>query len=186
METKYIPRLELKYKQEVIKKLQDEFKYDNVMQVPKLQKVVLNMGVKEGSSDVKVLESVAHELAMIAGQKAVITKSKKSIAGFKLRAGVPVGVKVTLRRKRMYEFLDRLITVAMPRIRDFRGYSSKSFDKQGNYTFGIKEQMIFPEVEYDQIKKIQGMDVTFVTTAKTADESRKLLELMGFPFQKKN
>lgn len=186
METTYKPRLQVKYKEEVIGKLRDEFKYDNVMQVPKLLKVVLNMGVKEGATDIKVLENVARELTLIAGQKPVITKAKKSIAGFKLRAGVSVGLKVTLRNHRMYEFIDRLITVAMPRIRDFRGYSPKSFDKQGNYTFGIKEQMIFPEVPYDEIKKTQGMDVTFVTSAKNADEARKLLEFMGFPFQKKN
>ena len=144
------------------------------------------MGVKEGASDIKILENVANELSLIAGQKPIITKAKKSIAGFKVREGASVGLKVTLRNKQMYEFVDRLISVAMPRIRDFRGYSDKSFDKQGNYTFGIKEQMIFPEVVYDQIKKVQGMDVTFVTSANNAAEARKLLEFLGFPFQKKD
>lgn len=182
--TVYRPRLRLKYRNEIAKAMRDEFKYENIMQVPKLLKVVINMGVKEGASDVKIIEQIAEELSRIAGQKPVITRAKKSISAFKLREGVPIGLKVTLRRDRMYEFIDRLFNVAMPRIRDFRGYSDKSFDDTGNYSLGIQEQIIFPEIEFDKIKKVQGMDVTFVTTAKTKKEGKKLLELLGLPFTK--
>lgn len=178
------PRLQKRYKDEVVSAMKSEFKYDNIMQVPRLQKVVINMGVKEGASDVKVIEHLAGELAMITGQKPVITRAKKSISGFKLREGVPIGLKVTLRRARMYEFIDRLFNVAMPRIRDFRGYSDKSFDQNGNYTLGLQEQIIFPEIEFDKIKKVQGMDITFVTTARNSSEGKRLLELLGLPFRK--
>lgn len=183
-ETKYVPRLKYKYNSEVSKKLMEQFNFSNVMEIPKLKKVVLNMGIKDGVKDIKIVEHAAEELALICGQKPVITKAKKSIAGFKLRDGMPVGLKVTLRKARMWEFVDRVINVAMPRIRDFRGYSPKAFDQKGNYTFGIKEQNIFPEVPFDKIKRVQGMDVTFVTSAKNSEEGRKLLELLGFPFRK--
>lgn len=182
--TTAVPRLLEKYRNEVIAKMQQEFKYSNVMQVPKLQKIVLNMGVKEGASDIKIIEHLAVELGKIAGQKPLITRAKKSISGFKLRENAPIGLKVTLRRARMYEFMDRLFNVAMPRIRDFRGYSDKSFDSTGNYTLGIQEQIIFPEIEFDKIKKVQGMDVTFVTTATNREEGKMLLELLGLPFKK--
>jgi large subunit ribosomal protein L5 len=154
------------------------------MEIPRLQKIVVNMGVKEGAVDIKILDQAALELGRITGQKPLVRRAKKSIAAFKLREGSPIGLKVTLRRARMYEFLDRLFNVAMPRIRDFRGYSEKSFDGRGNYTLGITEQIVFPEVEFDKIKKVQGMDVTFVTTAKTNEEGKRLLELLGLPFKK--
>ncbi len=179
------PNLLVRYREEVIPSLSKEFKYSNVMQVPRLEKVVINMGIKEGREDVKVLEHVVGELKVIAGQKPIVTRAKKSIAGFKLRQGQPIGAKVTLRGARMYEFLDRLFSIAMPRIRDFRGYSDKSFDGRGNYTLGIQEQSIFPEVEFDKMKKTQGMDVTIVTTAKGDGEAKRLLELLGLPFTKK-
>lgn len=179
------PRLLLKYREEIVPQLMKDFHYKNVMQVPKLTKVVVNMGIKEGKEDVKILEQLASELSMIVGQKPLVTKAKKSIASFKLRQGNPIGLKVTLRKNRMYEFLDRLFNVAMPRIRDFRGYAPQSFDGNGNYTLGIQEQMIFPEVEFDKIKKTQGMDITFVTSAKKNEEGKKLLELLGLPFKKK-
>jgi len=162
-----------------------EFKYENVMQAPKLMKVVVNMGIKEGQQDIKILEQLALELGMITGQKPQVTRAKKSIANFKLRQGSPIGAKVTLRKARMYEFLDRLFNIAMPRIRDFRGFSDKSFDDRGNYSLGLQEQTIFPEVEFDKVKKTQGMDVTFVTTAENSKESKRLLELLGLPFTKK-
>ncbi len=162
----------------------EEFQYSNVMQVPRLKKVVLNIGAKEGQEDVKVLEQLAHELGQITGQKPLITKAKKSIAGFKLREGSTVGAKVTLRRARMYEFIERLFNVAMPRIRDFRGYSENSFDDRGNYSLGIQEQTIFSEVDFDKIKKMKGMDITFVTSAPTNKEGKRLLELLGLPFRK--
>jgi large subunit ribosomal protein L5 len=152
------------------------------MEVPRLEKITLNMGVGEASQDKKKVQTAAEEMALIAGQKPVITKAKKSIAQFKLREGMPIGVKVTLRRERMYEFLDRLITIAMPRIRDFRGVSATSFDGRGNYAMGLKEQIIFPEINYDRIDKVRGMDVIVTTTAKTDDEARELLRLFGFPF----
>ena len=182
--TTALPRLLEKYRNEVVSKIQKEFDYKNVMQVPKLEKVVINMGVKEGATDIKVIEHLAQELAKIAGQKPLITRAKKSISAFKLREGSPIGLKVTLRRARMYEFVDRLFNVAMPRIRDFRGYSDKSFDDSGNYSLGIQEQIIFPEIEFDKIKKVQGMDITFVTTAKTREEGKALLESLGLPFKK--
>lgn len=179
------PRLLKKYREEIVPKLKDEFQYSNVMQVPRLQKVVINMGIKEGASDIKILEHIAGELTRIAGQKPVITRSKKSISGFKLRENAPIGLKVTLRRARMYEFVDRLFNIAMPRIRDFRGFPDRSFDDSGNYSLGLQEQIIFPEIEFDKVKKTQGMDVTFVMNGKTKDESKRLLELMGLPFTKK-
>lgn len=182
--TTAIPRLLGKYRNEIIAKMQKEFNYSNAMQVPKLDKVVINMGVKEGASDIKIIEHLAVELGKIAGQKPLITRAKKSIAAFKLRENSPIGLKVTLRRARMYEFVDRLFNVAMPRIRDFRGYSDKSFDDNGNYTLGIQEQIIFPEIEFDKVKKVQGMDVTFVTTANNREEGKVLLELLGLPFKK--
>lgn len=184
-ETMTKPRLLEKYRKEVIPALQRDFDYHNVMQIPKLEKVVLNMGVKEAKDDVKIIEQLAVELGRIVGQKPLTTHAKKSISAFKLREGVPIGLKVTLRGNRMYEFLDRLFNIAMPRIRDFQGFSDKSFDGKGNYTLGLQEQTIFPEVEFDKIKKTQGMDVTFVTSAKTNAEGKKLLEYLGLPFKKK-
>lgn len=186
MATAQRTRLLQKYHEEIVPKLKEEFNYKNVMQVPRLQKVVINMGVKEGGSDIKILEHVAGELSRITGQKPLTTRAKKSISAFKLREGAPIGLKVTLRRARMYEFLDRLFNIAMPRIRDFRGFPDKSFDDQANYTLGLQEQIIFPEIEFDKIKKTQGMDITFVTTAKTKEEGKRLLELLGLPFTKKS
>lgn len=179
-----VPRLYEKYRSEIAKTLFKEFGFKNVMQVPRLQKVVVNIGVKEGQEDVKLLEQLAVELGMITGQKPVVNRAKKSIAAFKLREGSPIGLKVTLRRARMYEFIDRLFNVAMPRIRDFRGYNDNAFDDCGNYTLGIQEQTIFPEVEYDKVKKIKGMNITFVTTAQNHKEGRRLLDLLGLPFKK--
>ena len=176
-------RLKDKYKNEVAPAMMQKFNYKNIMQVPKLEKVVVNMGLGEAIQNVKILDSAAAELSAITGQKAVITKAKKSIASFKLRAGMSVGAKVTLRGERMYEFVDKLLNVALPRVRDFRGVSPKSFDGRGNYSLGIKEQLIFPEIEYDKIDKIRGMDIIFVTTAKTDEEARELLKLMGMPFR---
>lgn len=172
------------YKKEIIPQMMKQFSFKNPMRVPKLTKIVLNMGIGEGTADPKIVEDASHELGMIAGQKPIITKSKKSIAGFKLRKGIPVGCKVTLRGVRMYEFLDRLISVAVPRIRDFRGFPINSFDGRGSYSFGITEQTIFPEVEMDKIKRTQGMDITIVTNAKNKDEVRAFLVLLGFPFAK--
>ena len=182
MADKYTPRLRQRYDAEIVKAMTEKFGYENPMQVPKLEKITLNMGVGEASQDKKKVQTAAEEMALIAGQKPVITKAKKSIAQFKLREGMPIGCKVTLRRERMYEFLDRLITVAMPRIRDFRGLNPKSFDGRGNYAMGLKEQIIFPEISYDQIDKVRGMDIIVTTTAKTDDEARELLRLFGFPF----
>ena len=178
------PKLYERYKNEILPILREEFKYSNVMQVPRLIKVALNMGVKEGQEDIKIIEQLALEMGQIAGQKPVITRAKKSIAGFKLREGSPIGVKVTLRAHRMYEFIERLFNIAIPRIRDFRGYPLTSFDQKGNYTMGIQEQIIFPEVEYDKVKKTKGMDITFVTSAQNRVEAKRLLELLGFPFKK--
>jgi large subunit ribosomal protein L5 len=178
------PRFLDKYRKEVIPALMKEFEYSNSMQVPRIQKIVINMGVKEAKDDIKILDQLSMELSRISGQKPVTTYAKKSISNFKVREGSPIGLKVTLRRNRMYEFMDRLCSVAMPRIRDFQGFSPKSFDGNGNYTFGLQEQSIFPEVEFDKIKKVQGMDITFVTSAKNDEEARKLLEHMGFPFKK--
>jgi len=161
-----------------------KFGYKNVMQVPRLEKIVINMGVGEARDNAKVLESAVKDLTEIAGQKPVITKAKKSVANFKLREGMSIGCKVTLRGERMYEFADRLINLALPRVRDFRGVSADSFDGRGNYALGIKEQIIFPEIEYDKVDKVRGMDVIFVTTAKTDEEARELLRLFGMPFRK--
>ncbi|MDT9011900.1 50S ribosomal protein L5 [Novosphingobium sp. APW14] len=182
MADKYVPRLRKKYDEQIAKAMTEKFGYKNVMEIPKIEKITLNMGVGEGSQDKKKVQTAAAEMELIAGQKPVITKAKKSIAQFKLREGMPIGCKVTLRRERMYEFLDRLITVAMPRIRDFRGLNAKSFDGRGNYAMGLKEQIIFPEISYDQIEKVRGMDIIVTTTAKTDEEARELLRLFGFPF----
>ena len=182
MGDKYMPRMKSKYDAEIVKAMTERFGYQNHMEVPRIEKITLNMGVGEASQDKKKVQTAAAEMALIAGQKPVITIAKKSIAQFKLREGMPIGCKVTLRRERMYEFLDRLITVAMPRIRDFRGLNPKSFDGRGNYAMGLKEQIIFPEISYDQIEKVRGMDVIVTTTAKTDDEARELLRLFGFPF----
>ncbi|MCW3845797.1 50S ribosomal protein L5 [Sphingomonas sp. LB-2] len=182
MADKYVPRMRSKYDSEIAKAMTEKFGYKNVMEVPKITKITLNMGVGEATQDKKKVEQAAQEMELIAGQKPVITKAKKSIAQFKLREGMPVGCKVTLRRERMFEFLDRLITIAMPRIRDFRGVNPNSFDGRGNYAMGIKEQIVFPEINYDRIEKVRGMDVIVTTTAKTDDEARELLRLFGFPF----
>ena len=182
MAEKYTPRLRKKYDAEIAQAMAEKFGYKNAMEVPKIEKITLNMGVGEASQDKKKVTTAAAEMELISGQKPVITKAKKSIAQFKLREGMPIGCKVTLRRERMYEFLDRLITVAMPRIRDFRGLNAKSFDGRGNYAMGLKEQIIFPEISYDQIEKVRGMDIIVTTTAKTDDEARELLRLFGFPF----
>ena len=160
-----------------------EFSYKSVMQVPRLEKIVINMGVGEGSHDVKFIEAAQKDLELLAGQKAVVTKARKSIAGFKLREGQPVGVKVTLRGENMYNFMEKLIRIGLPRVRDFRGVSAHAFDGKGNYTLGIKEQLIFPEIEYDNVYKIRGMDIVFVTTAKSNDEARALLKAFGMPFK---
>jgi len=178
----YIPRLKKTYAESIAKAMTEKFGYSNVMEVPRLDKIVINMGVGEATQDKKKVDIAAAEMELIAGQKPVITKAKKSIAQFKLREGMPIGVKVTLRRERMYEFLDRLITVALPRVRDFRGLNPNSFDGRGNYAMGLKEQIIFPEISYDRIEKVRGMDVIVTTTAKTDDEARELLRLFGFPF----
>lgn len=177
------PRLKEMYRSQVVPALMKEFGYKNPMQVPKLERVVLNVGMGEAIQNVKLLESATTELAVISGQKPIVTKAKKAIAGFKLRQGMPIGVKVTLRSDRMYEFLDRLVSVALPRIRDFRGVSPKAFDGRGNYTLGLKEQLIFPEIKYDSVASIHGMDITIVTTAKTNDEGKALLRHLGMPFR---
>ena len=177
-------RLKDFYRDDVVKQLTEQFGYKSVMEVPKVTKITLNMGVGEALTDKKVLEHAVSDMEKISGQKPVVTKAKKSIAGFKLREGWPVGCKVTLRADRMYDFLDRLITISIPRERDFRGLNPKSFDKQGNYSMGVKEQIIFPEIEYDKIDKIRGMDITITTTAKNAEESHALLEAFKFPFRK--
>jgi large subunit ribosomal protein L5 len=182
MADKYTPRLRTKYEAEIAQAMTEKFGYKNVMEVPKISKITLNMGVGEASQDKKKVTTAAAEMEAIAGQKPVITKARKSIAQFKLREGMPIGCKVTLRRERMYEFLDRLVTVAMPRIRDFRGLNPKSFDGRGNYAMGLKEQIIFPEISYDKIDKVRGMDIIVTTTAKSDDEARELLRLFGFPF----
>ena len=178
----YKPRLKKQYEDSIVKAMTEKFGYKNPMEVPKLDKIVLNMGVGEATQDKKRVETAAAEMELIAGQKPVVTKAKKSIATFKLREGMPIGVKVTLRRERMYEFLDRLVTIALPRVRDFRGLNPKSFDGRGNYAMGLKEQIVFPEINYDRIDKVRGMDVIVTTTAKTDEEARELLRLFGFPF----
>jgi large subunit ribosomal protein L5 len=177
-------RLKEKYLKEVTPALMSKFNYKSVMQVPKIEKIVINMGVGDAVQNPKALDSAVEELALISGQKPVVTRAKKSIAGFRLREGMPIGAKVTLRGERMYEFLDKLISVSLPRVRDFRGVSKKSFDGRGNYTLGIKEQLIFPEIDYDKVNKVRGMDIVIVTTAKTDEEARELLTLLGMPFQK--
>ena len=178
----YKPRMKAIYEDRIVKAMVDKFGYKNVLEIPRIEKIVLNMGVGEATQDKKRVEQAASEMELIAGQKPVITKAKKSIAQFKLREGMPIGVKVTLRRERMYEFLDRFITIALPRVRDFRGLNPKSFDGRGNYACGIKEQIIFPEINYDRIDKVRGMDVIVTTSAKTDEEARELLRLFGFPF----
>jgi large subunit ribosomal protein L5 len=182
MADKYTPRMRSLYDETIVKAMTEKFGYKNAMEVPKIEKITLNMGVGDAVQDKKKVETAAAEMELIAGQKPVVTKAKKSIAGFKLREGMPIGCKVTLRRERMYEFLDRLITIAMPRIRDFRGVSAKSFDGRGNYAMGLKEQIIFPEINYDRIDQVRGMDVIVTTSARTDDEARELLRLFGFPF----
>lgn len=178
-----IPRLLEKYKREIVPELTKIFKYRNSLRAPRIKKIVINMGVGQGSQDIKVLEQAMQELALITGQKAIITRAKKSIANFKIKKGVPVGCKVTLRGYRCYEFLDRFVNAALPRIKDFRGVPPDSFDKNGNYSLGINEQIIFPEIEYDKVQRIQGVDITFVTSAKTNIEAYELLRLFGMPFQ---
>lgn len=177
-------RLKDKYKNEVAKALMEKFNYDSVMQIPKFDKIVVNMGLGEAKDNPKAVQAAAAELAIITGQQPVITKAKKSVANFKLREGMPIGAKVTLRGERMYEFMDRLFSISLPRVRDFRGVNVNAFDGRGNYTVGVKEQLIFPEIEYDKIDKVRGMDITFVTTAKTDEEARELLKLMGMPFSR--
>lgn len=182
MAENYTPRLKTKYDAEIAAAMTAKFGYKNHMEIPRIEKITLNMGVGEGTQDRKKVTIAANEMELISGQKPVVTKAKKSVAQFKLREGMAIGCKVTLRRERMYEFLDRLITVAMPRIRDFRGLNPKSFDGRGNYAMGLKEQIIFPEISYDQIEKVRGMDIIVTTTARTDDEAREMLRLFGFPF----
>jgi large subunit ribosomal protein L5 len=182
-ETKVQPRLKTKYREEIVGKLQEQFQYANVMQVPGLTKIVVNMGVGEAARDSKLIEGAVKDLAAITGQKPQVTKARKSIAQFKLREGMPIGAHVTLRGDRMWEFLDRLLALALPRIRDFRGLSPKQFDGNGNYTFGLTEQVMFHEINQDRIDRVRGMDITVVTTAKNDDEGRALLRQLGFPFK---
>ena len=177
-------RLKEKYQTEVVPNLMKTFEFKSVMQAPKLEKIVINMGVGDAVSNSKVLDKAVEELTLLAGQKPVVTKAKKSIAGFSLREGMPIGTKVTLRGERMYEFLDKLVSVALPRVRDFRGISKKSFDGRGNYTLGVKEQLIFPEIDFDKISKVRGMDIVIVTTAQNDEEGFELLKQMGMPFEK--
>jgi large subunit ribosomal protein L5 len=181
-EAKYTPRLRADYDERIVPAMIEKFGYKNRLEVPRLDKIVLNMGVGEATQDKKKVDIAASEMELIAGQKPVITKARTSIAQFKLREGMPIGVKVTLRRERMYEFLDRLVTIALPRVRDFRGLNPKSFDGRGNYAMGLKEQLIFPEISYDKVDKVRGMDIIVTTTAKTDDEARELLRLFNFPF----
>lgn len=178
-----MPRLKEKYIKEIIPLMMKEFSYENVMQVARVQKVVLNVGLGEAIQNIKLLDAAQKELSLITGQRAVVTKAKKSIASFKLRKGVPIGCKVTLRGNKMYEFLDRLISLALPRIRDFKGVSGKSFDGRGNYSLGLKEQFIFPEIDYDKVEMVHGLDVAICTTAKTDKESKSLLRYLGMPFR---
>jgi len=176
-------RLQDFYKETVVKQLMEELKYDNVMQVPRIEKITVNMGVGEAAADKKVLEHAVSDMTKVTGQKPIITMARKSVAGFKIREGWPIGCKVTLRRERMYEFLDRLISISIPRIRDFRGMNGKSFDGRGNYSMGVREQIIFPEIDYDKIDTLRGMDITITTTANTDDEGRALLKAFNFPFK---
>ncbi|MGE7186687.1 50S ribosomal protein L5 [Peribacillus sp. NPDC006672] len=177
-------RLKEKFKSEITPSLMGKFNYQSVMQVPNIEKIVINMGVGDAVSNSKALDTAVEELTLITGQKPVITKAKKSIAGFRLREGMPIGAKVTLRGERMYQFLDKLVSVSLPRVRDFRGVSKKAFDGRGNYTLGVKEQLIFPEIDYDKVSKVRGMDIVIVTTANTDEEARELLTQVGMPFQK--
>lgn len=179
-----MPRLKDKYTTEVIPVLMEKFKYKNIMEVPKLEKVVINMGLGDTKDNSKAFEAAVNDLAIISGQKPIITKAKKSVSNFKLREGMNIGTKVTLRATRMYEFTDKLLNIALPRVRDFSGVSNKSFDGRGNYSLGIKEQLIFPEIEYDKVEKIRGMDIIFVTTAKSDEEALELLTLLGMPFKR--
>jgi large subunit ribosomal protein L5 len=176
-------RLNDLYNKEIVPQMMKDFNYRNVMQVPKVEKIVINMGLGEAIQNVKILDSAADEMALIAGQKPIITKAKKSIASFKLRQGMPIGCAVTLRKEKMYEFLDRLINVSLPRVRDFKGISGKAFDGNGNYSLGVKEQLIFPEINYDKVDKIKGLNITIVTTAKNDEEGKALLKLFGVPFR---
>ncbi|ALB48447.1 MULTISPECIES: 50S ribosomal protein L5 [Clostridium] len=175
-------RLQEKYQKEVVPAMIEKFGYKNIMEVPKLEKIVINMGVGEAKENQKVLESAVNDLTLIAGQKPVLTRAKKSVANFKIRENMPLGCKVTLRKANMFEFADKLMSIALPRVRDFRGVSSKAFDGRGNYSLGIKEQLIFPEIEYDKIDKVRGMDIIFVTSANTDEEARELLRFLGMPF----
>ena len=181
-DAKYTPRLKRDYDERIVPAMTEKFGYKNRLEVPRLEKVVVNMGVGEATQDKKKVDSAASEMERIAGQKPVITKAKKSIAQFKLREGMPIGCKVTLRRERMYEFVDRLVTIALPRVRDFRGLNPRSFDGRGNYAMGLKEQIVFPEINYDSIDRVRGMDIIVTTTAKTDEEARELLRLFNFPF----
>lgn len=177
-----VPRLQEKYLNEVVPAMMEKFSYKNIMEVPRLEKIVINMGVGEAKDNAKILEAAVAELTLIAGQKPIITRARKSVANFKIRENMPIGCKVTLRKMHMFQFADKLMNVALPRVRDFRGVSDKSFDGRGNYSLGIKEQLIFPEIEYDKIDAIRGMDIVFVTTAKTDEEARELLRFLGMPF----
>ncbi|MCR1898656.1 50S ribosomal protein L5 [Irregularibacter muris] len=177
-------RLKDKFANEVAPAMMEKFKYSSVMEIPKLEKVIVNMGVGEAKDNIKILEAAVSDLTAIVGQKPVVTKAKKSVSNFKIREGMPVGAKVTLRGERMYEFVDKVFNVALPRVRDFRGVSTKAFDGRGNYSLGIKEQLIFPEIEYDKVEKVRGMDIIFVTTAQNDEEARELLRLLGMPFSK--
>lgn len=179
-----LARLREKYQNEIKPLLQDKFAYKNVMEIPKFEKVVINIGVGEAVANTKVLDSAVEDLALISGQKPIITRAKKSIATFKLREGMPIGTKVTLQGDRMYEFIDKLVNIVLPRVRDFRGVSPKAFDGRGNYSLGLKEQLIFPEIDYEKVDKVRGLEVVFVTTAKTDEEGRELLRLSGMPFSK--
>ena len=179
-----MPRFKDMYKSQVAPALMKKFEYKSVMQIPKIDKVVINVGAGEAKDNSKVIDAIANDLAIITGQKPVVCRAKKSVANFKLREGMPIGVKVTLRGDKMYEFIDRLFPLALPRVRDFRGINPNSFDGRGNYSMGVKEQLIFPEIEYDKIDKVRGMDITFITTANTDEEARELLTLMGAPFAK--
>ncbi len=182
MSDTYLPRMKVRFREELLPKLQQELSLGNPMEVPRLEKIVVNMGVGDAVKDARMLEAALDDLTVITGQKPVITKARKSIAGFKLREGMAIGAKVTLRGDRMWEFLDRLVTLALPRIRDFRGLDPDAFDGRGNYTLGVTEQLIFPEVDYDKVVKVRGMDITIVTTARDDDEGRALLRALGFPF----
>lgn len=184
MEPHALPRLRERFREVIAPALMKQFKYKNIWQVPRLSKVVINMGLGEAVANVKVIDAAVEELSAVTGQKPVVTRAKKSEAGFKLRSGVPIGCKVTLRGDRMYEFLDRFVNVALPRIRDFRGVSTKSFDGRGNYNLGVKEQLIFPEIKYDKVDAVRGMDIAIETSAETDEQARALLEHLGFPFQK--